>query len=121
MDARSGDSGNTKRDRDMHRKVLESESYPTIVLRPRRLEGELPVAGGGGRLTLIGDMIIHGSEHDVEIPLSVSVDGAHLRITAEFDVPYVAWGLRDPSKLVLRVAKHVTVSVEAEGTLTASR
>jgi polyisoprenoid-binding protein YceI len=117
VDARSGDSGNEKRDRDMHRKVLESESYPTFVLRPRRLEGDLPAAGAG-QLTLVGNMVIHGDEHAVEIPFSVSVDGAVVRISAEFEVPYVEWGLKDPSKFMLRVAKHVTVSVEAHGTIT---
>jgi polyisoprenoid-binding protein YceI len=118
VDARSGDSGNEKRDRHMHQKVLESESHPTIVLRPRRVEGELPAAGEG-RLTLLGSMILHGGEHEVEIPLTVNVDGASIRISAEFDVPYVEWGLKDPSKLVLRVAKLVTVKVEAEGMMTA--
>jgi polyisoprenoid-binding protein YceI len=117
VDARSGDSGSQKRDRDMHRKVLESEEYPTIVLRPRRIEGDLPAAGEG-RLTVTGSMAIHGAEHPVEIPLAVDIDGAIVRITAEFEVPYVEWGLHDPSKFVLRVAKQVTVKVEAHGIIT---
>jgi polyisoprenoid-binding protein YceI len=116
VDARSGNSDNEKRDRDMHRKVLESENHPTIVLRPRRIDGELPTSGEG-RLTLIGSLDIHGDEHEIEIPLAVVVDGDTIRVSAEFDVPYVTWGLKDPSKFVLRVAKNVTVIVEAEGTM----
>jgi polyisoprenoid-binding protein YceI len=115
-DARSGDSENRKRDRDMHRKVLESESYPTIVLRPERVDGELP-ATGTAAMTVVDSMQLHGGAHHVDIPVEVTVDGDAVRLTAEFEVPYVEWGLKDPSKLLLRVAKQVTVSVEARGTL----
>jgi len=116
VDASSGDSGNARRDRDMHAKVLESEAYPTIVLRPVRIDGRLPDAGEA-RLTIVGSLEIHGTRHDVEIPVTVTVDGAAIRISAEFEVPYVDWGLHDPSKLLLRVDKRVTVSVEAAATM----
>jgi polyisoprenoid-binding protein YceI len=117
VDARSGDSGNNKRDRDMHRKVLESESHPTIVLRPERVEGELPTEGDAD-LRVVGSLHLHGRAHPVDIPLTVSVSQESLRLRATFEVPYVEWGLRDPSKFVLRVAKHVIVSVDAVGSLT---
>jgi polyisoprenoid-binding protein YceI len=116
VDARSGDSGNNKRDRDMHRKVLESDSHPTIVLRPERVEGELPTEGDAD-LRVIASLHLHGRAHSVDIPLTVSVNQESLRLRATFEVPYVEWGLRDPSKFVLRVAKQVTVSVDAIGRL----
>ncbi len=37
--------------------------------------------------------------------------------TAKFSVPYVAWGMKDPSNLVLRVDKIVDVDVTLAGTL----
>jgi polyisoprenoid-binding protein YceI len=116
VDARTGDSDNKKRDRDMHDKVLESERFPEIVLSVERVEGELPTAGEG-RLTVFGTMSLHGDGHPVDFPVSVIADGAGLKIAAEFEVPYVEWGLKDPSKLLLRVAKQVTVGVEAEATI----
>ena len=117
VSAASGESGNEKRDRDMHRKVLVSDRHPTIVLRPARIRGEL-AEGGTSTLTVDGRMVLQGDDHPVEIPVDVTVDGPAVRVTATFDVPYVAWGLKDPSKLVLRVAKTVTVSVDAHGTFT---
>jgi len=40
-------------------------------------------------------------------------------VTAEavFDVPYVAWGLRNPSMLFLQVSPVVAVTVRTEGSL----
>ncbi len=37
-------------------------------------------------------------------------------IRAEFELPYVAWGLEDPSKFLLKVDRFVTVAVAGAGT-----
>jgi polyisoprenoid-binding protein YceI len=117
VDARSGDSGNMKRDRDMHGKVLDSDAHPTIVLVPERVVGELPFAGSGDML-VVGSFRIGGGEHTVEIPLAVTVTGDEVEIGGRFEVPYVEWGLKDPSKFVLRVGKEVAVNITAYATVT---
>lgn len=117
VDARSGQSGNTKRDRDMHVKVLQSERYPAIELIPERVVGVLP-SSGSSEMRVVGSMRLAGSEHPVEIPVTVTVTGREIEIRGRFQVPYVEWGLRDPSKLVLRVAKEVAVTVTVYATVT---
>jgi polyisoprenoid-binding protein YceI len=119
VDATSGDTGNDKRDRDMHGKLLESETYPEFVLVPTRLEGTFELAGAS-EVTLHGTLQIHGGEHEIAIPATVAVhpaeDGGYrLEATGTFEVPYVEWGLKDPSKFLLRVAKSVGVTIHAEG------
>jgi hypothetical protein len=45
------------------------------------------------------------------------------RITADitFDVPYVAWGMRNPSTLILRVGKSVQMAIHADAALEPSQ
>lgn len=119
VDAASADTGNDRRDRDMHRKVLESGRYPEIVFFPERLGSGLD-AGGGGTVTLAGRLEIHGGSHLLEIPAEVTVEGGRLTARATFAVPYVEWGMEDPSTLFLRVDKEVEVTVLAVGTLQTS-
>jgi polyisoprenoid-binding protein YceI len=116
VDARSADTGNQRRDRDMHRDVLESERFPRIALSPERVRGAWD-GTGEGTLTLIGTLSLHGGEHRIEVPLSLSRDEDTVTVEGEFEVPYVKWGMEDPSFFVLRVEEHVTVRIRLVGTV----
>jgi hypothetical protein len=35
-----------------------------------------------------------------------------------FEVPYVAWGMKDPSNFLLKVGKSVQISIDTSGPLT---
>ncbi|MDX1503332.1 MAG: YceI family protein [Thermoanaerobaculia bacterium] len=112
--AASLETGNDRRDRTMHAKVLESETYPEIRLRLDRVDGAFNPSGVSA-LVLRGEMEIHGSTHRVSLPTSVRLEGSRLTATTEFVVPYVEWGMKNPSRLVLRVEKRVDVAVELVG------
>lgn len=117
-DAASAETGNEDRDQDMHRKVLESDSFGTFALEPERFEGELSLSGSS-RVEVHGRLRIHGSSHPVVLPTEVEIDGDRLTAEARLTVPYVDWGMTDPSKFLLRVSKAVEVELRAVGTLTA--
>ena len=117
VDAISADTGNTKRDKKMHAKVLRSAEHSRILLRPHRLEGNLATAGPS-EVTLHGDMVILGQPHEVHIPLRIEVIDGRFTAEADFEIPYVDWGLDDPSTFVLWVAKVVEVKVVAKGSIT---
>jgi len=103
---------NDGRDRKMHKSVLESDRFPEIVFRPGRLEGRL-AATGSSKLELAGQVGIHGVEREVSIPVLVESSGSGYRVTGEFSVPYVKWGMKDPSTLFLRVSDHVEIAIQA--------
>lgn len=116
VDAATAETGSTKRDTKMHTKVLRSSTYPRIELVAGRLEGDLALAGPSD-VTLHVEMEILGQRHEIGIPLHIEIDGGRFTARAEFEVPYVEWGLEDPSTFVLRVAKVVQVTVLAKGSI----
>lgn len=118
VDVTSGDTGKKGRDEDMHQKVLESSEYPRAVFTPESFDGEI-APDGTSSITLEGTLTLHGSEHPVTLPTEVSVDGDRVEATGGFRVPYVEWGMKDPSKFLLRVDKHVDVTVDVVGRLEA--
>jgi polyisoprenoid-binding protein YceI len=116
IDALSAETGNDGRDRDMHKKVLESGRFGRFVLRPTELIGEVAEAGAS-QVELRGELEIHGSTHAVSLPSEVTVTGDRLAGTARLHVPYVEWGMKNPSKLLLRVDKFVEVEISLAGQL----
>jgi polyisoprenoid-binding protein YceI len=119
VSATSAETGDQKRDKDMHVKVLESAQFAEIVLSVSGFEGKFD-AGAPSKVKVKGRLRIHGAEHPVTLDMSLepAASGAakSLAVTATFAVPYVEWGMTDPSKAFLRVGKEVEVSIEAHGT-----
>jgi polyisoprenoid-binding protein YceI len=116
IDATSADTESKGRDKKLHHEVLESATYSEIVFHPRSVKADVDESGAG-TVTLTGTVAIHGGEHEVSVKAAVSRDGDVVRATGKLVVPYVAWGMHDPSVFVLRVAKQVDVSFTAVGTL----
>jgi hypothetical protein len=119
VDATSGESGNRSRDGKMHKEVLESTRYPEIIFFPKHVSGSVP-AQGSANLQVGGVFRIHGSDHDITLSLPVKIDGTRATGIAKFDVPYEAWGMKNPSTLFLKVDKRVEIDVSAVGTVTTS-
>jgi polyisoprenoid-binding protein YceI len=114
VDATSGQSRNRIRDRRMHREILESAKYPEITFRPDQVEGK--VAGlGTSTVQVRGIFSIHGAGHEIVIPVKVQVLPDHWIADTHFTVPYVQWGIKNPSSFLLRVSESVEVDVHATG------
>ncbi len=118
IDAASGETGNRRRDRNMHEQVLESRRYPEIALIPERIE--LTRSGGESLAGVVhGRIQIHGGSHPVAIPVEATrIAPGRGRVEGRFEVPYLAWGLEDPSTLLLRVDPSLQVRFVAVGDLT---
>jgi polyisoprenoid-binding protein YceI len=119
VDATTAQTGNKKRDKKMHAKVLRTAEHPWILLLPRRLEGSLAQPGSSD-VVLHGEIEILGRSHEISIPLHIEISDGQFTADGSFDVPYVEWGLEDPSTFVLRVAKVVEITIEAAGAVAAT-
>jgi polyisoprenoid-binding protein YceI len=110
VDAGSGDSGSKGRDKRMSVHVLESADFPQIAFRPDRVEGTL-APKGKSQIQLHGMFVLHGAPHEMTLSLTVdAADGTYTGSTT-FEIPYVKWGLKNPSTLFLRVNDTVRINV----------
>lgn len=114
VDARSGESGNGLRDRKMHREILESDKYPEIVFRPTHMEGAL-ADEGTSKVQVHGIFSLHGAAHEITIPADVTLAPGRWTASLTFHIPYVKWGLKNPSTLFLRADESVEIEVAAVG------
>ena len=114
VDAPSGNSGSTGRDRKMHKEILESARYSEVTFRPDRVEGKV-LAFGRAAVQVHGMFGILGVEHEITVPAQVELAPDHWSLTVHFAVPYVKWGMKDPSTFILRVEKAVDIDLSARG------
>jgi polyisoprenoid-binding protein YceI len=117
VDAKSGESGNDTRDHRMQREVLESDKYPEIRFTPETWSGDMALTGSS-LIHISGSLELHGAKHQVDIPVALKLEPGRFTGTAQFDVPYVQWGMKDPSNFFLKVEKKVVIQVTAEGKFT---
>jgi polyisoprenoid-binding protein YceI len=111
VDAASGNSGNGTRDHRMNQSVLESDRYREIVFRPDRVQGKV-ASQGTSQIEMHGMFAIHGAEHEIAIPLQVDAKDGVYSASGHFTVPYVQWGMKNPSTLFLRVSDKVDIEIQ---------
>lgn len=116
VDVASGQSGSGARDKHMHNEVLESAKFPQAIFHPETVHGDVR-AGTQQNVTVKGTFTIHGSDHPLELNVNVQVTGKDAVVTTHFLIPYVAWGMKDPSTFMLHVKKQVDVDVVAKGSI----
>lgn len=114
--AGSGNSGEGARDKKMNSDVLNTEQYAEISFAPKRYEGTI-AATGDSTIQVSGVFTLHGTPHDLTVPMQIHIDGSALTAKGHFVVPYVQWGLKDPSIFILKVAKEVAIDLTLVGTV----
>ena len=117
VDATTGQSGNAARDKRMQDEVLESNRYPAIFFHPTQIKGAFKPEDSSQQVHAQGTFNIHGADHALELPVKVETTGDMVTATTEFTVPYVAWGMKNPSRFLLRVNKQVEIEITAKGTM----
>jgi polyisoprenoid-binding protein YceI len=118
--ASSGESGNGSRDGRMHEEILETAKYPEMVFRPMQVEGKV-LEPGASDVKLHGILSIHGADHDLTAVAHAELMGNRWTGPAKFDVPYVQWGIKDPSNFLLKVKPVVNVELEMSGEVTTTK
>jgi polyisoprenoid-binding protein YceI len=115
VDATSGQSGSDARDSRMHKNILESTRFPEFVFTVSHFTGQFHDSGDSD-LALHGTFRIHGADHEMDLPVRVHSAPGGLTAETKFAIPYVKWGMKNPSTLFLRVSDTVQIDIKACGT-----
>lgn len=116
VDATSGDSGSKGRDNKMHKEILESAKYPEATFAPDRVSGQFNPEGSS-TLQVSGLFRLHGTDHPVTLSFPVQVNGNSIAMSTHMVIPYVRWGLKNPSTFILRVSDKLDLDINASGRL----
>jgi polyisoprenoid-binding protein YceI len=118
--ATSGESGSNSRDARMHKEILETPRYPEVIFRPTQVEGKVGQAGASD-VKLNGVFSIHGADHDLTALVHAELNGDRWTGTSKFEVPYVKWGIKNPSNFLFKVKPVVSVELEMSGEVKAAQ
>ena len=120
VSAQSGESGDRSRDARTHKEILESAKYPEVIFRPTQIEGSV-ARSGASDVKLHGMFSIHGSDHDLAAMVHVEMSRDRWKGSCTFEVPYIAWGIKNPSNFLLKVKPVVSVEMGTAGTIRAPK
>ena len=114
--AGSGKTGNDSRDKKMNKDILKVEQYATVSFEPKTYTGEL-APSGESTIQATGIFTLLGKPHEITIPILIHLEGSAATAKAHVVVPYIQWGLKDPSFMFWKADKNVAIDLFLSGRL----
>ena len=114
--AGSGETGDGSRDKKMNKEILLVEQHPAISFEPKSYAGVI-APSGDSTIQVTGIFTLLGTPHEITIPILVHLEGTTATAKAHFVVPYIQWGLKDPSFLFWKADHDVAIDLFLTGQL----
>jgi hypothetical protein len=112
--AGSGKTGNDSRDKKMNKDILKVDQFATVSFAPKTYTGTI-AASGDSTIQVSGVFTLLGNPHDLTIPMQIHIDGSKASARAKFVVPYVQWGLKNPSFMFWKAENDVAIDLNLVG------
>jgi polyisoprenoid-binding protein YceI len=112
--AGSGKTGNDSRDKKMNKDILKVDQFATVSFAPKAYSGTI-AASGDSTIQVRGVFTLLGTAHDLTIPMQIHIDRSQATAKAQFVVPYVQWGLKNPSFLIWKADNDVAINLNLIG------
>jgi polyisoprenoid-binding protein YceI len=112
--AGSGKTGNDSRDKKMNKDILKVDQFATVSFAPKAYNGTI-AASGDSTIQVSGVFTLLGIAHDLTIPMQIHIDGSKATAKAQFVVPYVQWGLKNPSFMIWKAENDVAIVLNLVG------
>jgi len=111
--AGSGKTGNDSRDKKMNKDVLKVDQFATVSFEPKTYTGT--IASGDSTIQVSGVFTLLGTPHELTIPMQIHIDGSKATARAHFIIPYVQWGLKNPSFMFWKAENDVAIDLNLVG------
>ena len=111
-----GKTGNESRDKKMNKDILEVKQHATVSFEPKTYTGAI-AASGDSTIQVTGIFTLLGTPHEITVPMLVHLDGAGATAKAHLVLPYVQWGLKNPTFLFWKVDNDVSIDLFLTGRL----
>jgi polyisoprenoid-binding protein YceI len=112
--AGSGKTGNDSRDKKMNNDILKVDQFATVSFEPKTYTGTI-AASGDSTIQVSGVFTLLGTPHDLTIPMQTHIHGSKATARAQFVVPYVQWGLKNPSFMFWKAENDVAIDLNLVG------
>ena len=114
--AGSGKTGNGSRDKKMNKDILKVEQHATVSFEPKSYAGTI-APSGNSTIQVTGIFTLLSTPHEITIPILVHLENTTAGAKAHFVVPYVQWGLKNPSFLIWKADDDVAIDISLTGRL----
>jgi hypothetical protein len=98
----------------MNKDILKVDQYTTVSFAPKTYTGTI-APRGDSTILVSGAFTLLGNPHDLTIPMQIHMDGSKATARARFVVPYVQWGLKNPSFLFWKAENDVAIDLNLVG------
>ena len=100
----------------MNKEILQVEQHATVSFEPKSYAGVI-APSGDSTIQVTGIFTLLGTPHEITIPMLVHLEGTTATAKAHFVVPYIQWGLKDPSFLFWKADNDVAIDLFLTGQL----
>jgi hypothetical protein len=100
----------------MNKDILKVEQYATVSFEPKAYTGAIAPSGDSA-IQVTGIFTLLATPHQITIPIQVHIEGTAATAKAHFVVPYVQWGLKNPSFLIWKADNDVAIDLNLTGRL----
>ena len=114
--ADSGQTGNNRRDKKMSKEILQVDQFTTVSFEPNTYTGTI-APSSDSTIQVRGVLTLLGTPHDMTIPMQVHLHGPNATVKTRFVIPYVQWGLKNPSFMVWKAENDVAIDLTLVGQL----
>jgi polyisoprenoid-binding protein YceI len=96
--------------------ILKIDQYANVTFEPKTYAGVI-APSGDSTIQVTGIFTLLGTPHEITIPMVVHLEGTTATVKAHFAVPYIQWGLKDPSFMFWKADKDVAIDLFLSGRL----